>query len=64
MFGELDWSPGVHDQCIGRLDRDGQIKQISAYYLLADSGSDPIISDVLGIKKASWKELKPEWRII
>ena len=58
VFGELDWSPGVHDQCIGRLDRDGQIKQISAYYLLADSGSDPIISDVLGIKKGQLEGVK------
>lgn len=40
------------------LDRDGQIKQISAYYLLADSGSDPIISDVLGIKKGQLEGVK------
>lgn len=51
LFGELDWSPGVHEQCVGRLNRDGQQKNIAVYYLLADSGSDPIISDVLGIKK-------------
>jgi hypothetical protein len=24
VFGELDWSPKVLDQCIGRLDRDGR----------------------------------------
>src|SRR5579884_3848269 len=24
VFGELDWSPEQHRQCIGRLDRDGQ----------------------------------------
>lgn len=60
MFGGVDWSPGVHDQCIGRLDRDGQIKQISAYYLLADSGSDPIISDVLGIKKGQLEGVKSQ----
>ena len=24
VFGELDWSPGVHEQCIGRLNRDGR----------------------------------------
>lgn len=23
VFGELDWSPGVHEQCIGRVHRDG-----------------------------------------
>jgi SNF2 family DNA or RNA helicase len=51
VFGELDWSPGVHEQCIGRIHRDGQDDPCTAYYLLSDSGSDPIISDVLGIKK-------------
>ena len=24
IFGELDWSPGIHQQCIWRLDREGQ----------------------------------------
>ena len=51
VFGELDWSPGVHEQCIGRLERDGQIKNISAYFLISESGSDPIIAEVLGIKR-------------
>lgn len=51
VFGELDWSPGVHEQCIGRLDRDGQLDSVSAYYLISESGSDPVIADVLGIKR-------------
>ena len=51
VFGELDWSPGVHEQCIGRIHRDGQDDPCTAYYLLSDTGSDPIVSDVLGIKK-------------
>lgn len=51
VFGELDWSPGVHEQCIGRLERDGQEKNVSAYFLISETGSDPIIADVLGIKK-------------
>jgi superfamily II DNA or RNA helicase len=50
VFGELDWSPGVHDQCCGRLHRDGQGEPVVAYYLIADSGSDPIVADVLGVK--------------
>lgn len=51
VFGELDWSPGVHAQCEGRVDRDGQMSPTLAYYLIADHGADPIIVDVLGVKK-------------
>jgi SNF2 family DNA or RNA helicase len=51
VFGELDWSYGVHEQCIGRLYRDGQTKNIAAYFLIAESGSDPIMADVIGIKR-------------
>lgn len=50
VFGELDWSPGVHEQAIGRVHRDGQGDPVVAYFLMADSGADPIIADVLGIK--------------
>ncbi len=52
VFGELDWSPGVHEQCIGRIHRDGQDEPVTAYYLLANTGADPVMSDVLGLKKA------------
>ena len=52
VIGELDWSPQVHRQLIGRLHRDGQDKSVTAYYLLSDSGSDPVIVDVLGLKRA------------
>ena len=51
VFGELDWSPAMHKQCIGRLHRDGQLKTILAYYLLCEYGSDPVITDVLGVKR-------------
>ena len=51
VFGELDWSPGVHEQCIGRVFRDGQHSPVMAYFLLANEGSDPVVADVLGIKK-------------
>lgn len=51
VFGELDWSPGVHEQCIGRVHRDGQTEPVMAYFLLSDSGSDPVVSDVLGVKR-------------
>lgn len=51
VFGELDWSPGVHEQCIGRVHRDGQIEPVQAFFLISDEGSDPIVSDVLGVKR-------------
>ena len=51
VFGELDWSPGVHAQCVGRVHRDGQSEPVFAYYLIADRGSDPVVADVLGLKQ-------------
>lgn len=50
VFGELDWSPGVHAQCVGRLRRDGQQDTVVAYYLVAEEGSDPVVSEVLDLK--------------
>lgn len=50
VFGELDWSPQVHAQCIARLDRPGQSRQVDAIYLHADGGSDPSMIGVLGVK--------------
>lgn len=52
VFGELDWSPGVLEQCAGRYHRDGQEENTFAYYLLAEDGSDPVMADVLGIKRS------------
>lgn len=50
VFGELDWSPGVHTQAIGRLHRDGQPNPVVAYFLVADSGADPPMAEVLNLK--------------
>jgi SNF2-related domain len=50
VFGELDWSPGVHHQCIGRLDREGQTAPVTALFLVAEEGSDPPLMEVLGLK--------------
>ncbi|MXP24788.1 ATP-dependent helicase [Altererythrobacter indicus] len=50
VFGELDWSPQVHHQLIGRLRRPGQKRQVNAYYLHADGGSDPVLMEMLGMK--------------
>lgn len=51
VIGELDWSPAVIEQCFGRLDRDGQDTPVTGYVLVSDSGADPIMMDVLGIKR-------------
>lgn len=51
VFGELDWSPGVHEQCIGRIARDGQNHGVMAYFLVSDDGSDPTIVEMLGLKR-------------
>lgn len=53
--GELDWSPGQHHQCIGRVDREGQPlwdagEPVTAIYLVVDGGSDPPMMEVLGLK--------------
>jgi hypothetical protein len=46
VFGELDWSPGIHDQCEGRYHRDGQTEPSVSYFLVSDVGSDPVdVSD-------------------
>lgn len=58
VFGELDWSPGVLEQCIGRVHRDGQRDPVVAYYLLSEHGADPIMSDVLGVKRQQIEGLR------
>lgn len=58
VFGELDWSPAAHEQCEGRIDRDGQPEPVMAYYLIADSGSDPVVADVLGVKRQQLEGLR------
>lgn len=51
VIGELDWSPKVHDQLITRLLRDGQKESVNVYYPLVEEGSDPVLVDILAIKK-------------
>lgn len=51
VFGELDWSPAVMEQNIGRVFRDGQTDPVTAYFLVADDGADPLISEKLGLKR-------------
>lgn len=51
VFGELDWSPAVHDQAIGRFHRDGQQEKCVTYYVVSESGSDPFMLESLSLKK-------------
>ncbi len=52
VFGELDWSGKVHEQCIARLDRPGQTEDVDAIFLVADGGSDPGVMGVIGLKNS------------
>lgn len=52
VIGELDWSPQVHNQVVGRVDRDGQQDQVTVYYPVSEYGSDPVMIDVLGLKSS------------
>lgn len=51
VIGELDWSPACHEQNIGRIFRDGQTEPVTAYFLVADQGADPLIAEKLGLKR-------------
>lgn len=51
VFAELDWAPGVHEQAIGRVYRDGQPDPVVVYFLVSEDGSDPVVSEVLGLKR-------------
>jgi hypothetical protein len=57
VFGELDWSPGVHRQAMGRLYRPGQSQHVRAYFCTSDHGSDPVMIDVLNLKAMQAMEL-------
>jgi SNF2 family DNA or RNA helicase len=57
-FGELDWSPGVHEQAIGRIWRDGQENQVNVYFMVSDEGSDPFMVEVNGVKEQQIKGIR------
>lgn len=52
VLGELDWTPAVHEQFIGRLARDGQTESVQVFIPVAPVGSDPTMASVLGLKQA------------
>jgi superfamily II DNA or RNA helicase len=50
VIGELAWSKKLHEQIIGRVDRDGQKDPVSAFIMTSDFGSDPVMLSLLGLK--------------
>lgn len=62
VIGELDWSYSVHEQCIGRVARDGQTDPVTVYYALADTGSDPMVAEIIGLKRSQSDGLRGENR--
>jgi SNF2 family DNA or RNA helicase len=50
VFGELDWSPGIHQQVIWRVDREGQQSPVTVFFLVVEDGSDGPIMEILGLK--------------
>jgi len=57
VFGELGWNDATHNQLIGRLHRDGQVNQVTAHFLVSDSGSDPLIIELLGLKASESRRI-------
>src|SRR5690606_29068140 len=57
IFREQDWSPAIHQQCIWRIDRDGQKNPVPAFFLVTDDGSDPPMMDVLGLKASEAQQI-------
>lgn len=52
-IGELDWTGQIYDQLIGRVDRPGQsADEITALYFISNSGSDPVVMAVNGLKRS------------
>ncbi len=60
VFGELDWSPAKHLQALGRIDPTRGLRpdedathvgSAVGYFLWTDSGSDPVVMDVLNVKR-------------
>jgi hypothetical protein len=57
VIGELDWSPGVHQQFIWRIDREGQTQPVSVFFLVTDDGSDPPMMELNGLKASEASQI-------
>ncbi len=52
VFGELDWSPHMMDQNVGRLLRDGQKHHVQVFFLTVNDGADPFMLKTLNLKRS------------
>lgn len=51
IVGELDWSPKIYEQLLGRIDRRGQeAEELTMIFCTCDYGSDPTIMTVNAVK--------------
>jgi len=57
VIGELDWSPGVHQQFIWRVDREGQLHPVSVFFLVTEDGSDPPMMELNGLKASEASQI-------
>lgn len=60
VIGEFDWSPGVMEQCVGRVARDGQTEPVIVYSIAVDEGADPFMMEVLGLKQDQVRGIRGE----
>jgi hypothetical protein len=51
VFGELDWSPQVQLQCLGRLRRGDITEAPKGFFCVSDQGSDPPMIELLDLKR-------------
>lgn len=56
-FADLEWTPALHEQAVSRAHRNGQQKQVNAYYYIAENTIDVDIVKALEEKKKVIKEL-------
>ncbi|MBE3122231.1 MAG: DEAD/DEAH box helicase [Thermoplasmata archaeon] len=54
VFGELDWSPAIHDQCESRVHRIGVKDSVLCYYLTCNAGTDQHMMETLGLKTSQF----------
>jgi hypothetical protein len=65
VFAELDWAPGVHAQCTGRVFREGQTDPVTEIFCVTERGSDPTIAESLGLKTSQLDGIRdPEGALI